>query len=147
MQLMDAEDKRSRCGTGECVLHLAQSKTPSTRRRSSYGTWEASSPPRAASLGRVRKGNTENVPRVRWRGVEQRHTTGEAREQWSEKACGEGGGKDVDQGKPREACRRLDTAPGHCVAGTAQGAPEGASKDGRTIHRATSPRDASAPGG
>jgi hypothetical protein len=64
MQFMDAEDKRSRCGTGECVLHLAQSKTPSTRRRSSYGTWEASSPPRAASLGRVRKGNTEIVPRT-----------------------------------------------------------------------------------
>lgn len=85
--------------------------------------------------------------RVRWRGVGQRHTTGEAREQWSEKAGGEGGGKDVDQGKPREACRSLDTAPGHCVAGTAQGAPEGVSKDGRTIHRATSPRDASAPGG
>ena len=64
MQFMDAEDKRSRCGTGECVLHLAQSKTPSTGRRSSYGTWEASSPPRAASLGQVRKGNTEIVPRT-----------------------------------------------------------------------------------
>jgi len=57
MQLMDAEDKRSRCGTGECVLHLAQSETPCTRRRSSYGTWEASSPPRVASLGRI-TGNT-----------------------------------------------------------------------------------------
>ena len=61
MQFMDAEDKRSRCGTGECVLHLAQSKTPSTGRRSSYGTWEASSPPRAASLGQVRKGKTHCV--------------------------------------------------------------------------------------
>ncbi len=62
MQLSDAEDNRVGNAHGEFPGRLVQSKTPRTRRRSLYGTWETSATPGVASLGRARKGNAAIVP-------------------------------------------------------------------------------------